>query len=153
MLHSVAVPNSFAARYASHCATSCPMLRKRVISGPPPSAGALAGRVWAVCPAGRDPIPSPPEERGCFQAALSISTLCCAIVLPGRNRAGNLDSGPDLGGILVGKTYQDRPSRRPAGGPILMFSRLASGRNPARKLDFRPGSTFAQHRVVTVMLG
>ncbi len=30
---------------------------------------------------------------------------------------------------------------RPAGGPILMFSRLESGRNPARKNDLRCGST------------
>ncbi len=29
---------------------------------------------------------------------------------------------------------------RPAGGPILMFSRPDPGRNPARKTDFRPGS-------------
>ncbi len=33
--------------------------------------------------------------------------------------------------------------RRPAGEPNLMFSRLEFGRNPARKLDFRPGGTIA----------
>jgi hypothetical protein len=33
-----------------------------------------------------------------------------------------------------------------------MFSRLESGRNPARKLDFRPGSTIAQHRVLNIRL-
>jgi hypothetical protein len=33
--------------------------------------------------------------------------------------------------------------RRPAGGPILVFSRQHSGKNPARKADFRPGSTIA----------
>ncbi len=36
---------------------------------------------------------------------------------------------------------------RPAGGPILRFFRLESGRNPALMTDFRSGSTIAQHRV------
>ncbi len=35
------------------------------------------------------------------------------------------------------------PAGRPAGGPILMLSRLESDRNPDRKFDFRPGSTIA----------
>ena len=36
---------------------------------------------------------------------------------------------------------------RPAGVPILKLSRSESGRNPARKTDFRPGGTMARHRV------
>ena len=36
---------------------------------------------------------------------------------------------------------------RPAGMPILKLSRSESGRNPARKTDFRPGGTLAKHRV------
>jgi hypothetical protein len=35
----------------------------------------------------------------------------------------------------------------PAGGPILRLSRFESDRNPAWKLDFRPESTIAKHRV------
>jgi hypothetical protein len=36
---------------------------------------------------------------------------------------------------------------RPAGGPLLRRFRLESGRNPARKTDFRPGTINASHRV------
>jgi hypothetical protein len=68
-------------------------------------------------------------------------TLCYAIVLPGRKlgfRAGfrshfiggSLKIGPQAG-------------RRPNVGPILRVSRLESGRNPARKTGFRPGSIIA----------
>ncbi len=32
---------------------------------------------------------------------------------------------------------------RPAGGPILRLPWVESGRNPARKNDFRPGNTIA----------
>ena len=34
-----------------------------------------------------------------------------------------------------------------------MFSRYQSGQNPARKADFRPGSTIAQHRVDLYLSG
>ena len=43
-------------------------------------------------------------------------------------------SGPEIG--LPGRW-------RPAGKPILRRPRLESGRNPARKPDFRPGSSIA----------
>jgi hypothetical protein len=53
-------------------------------------------------------------------------------------RAGNRVSGPDSNreNIKIGP---------PAGlgGPILKLSRLVSGRNPARKPNFRAGSTIA----------
>ena len=38
---------------------------------------------------------------------------------------------------------------RPAGGPILKFSRLESGRNAAQKTDFRTGSTIEYPRVTS----
>ncbi len=68
-------------------------------------------------------------------------TLCYAIVLPGRKsgfRAGcrpetsreNIEIGPPVG-------------RRPAGGPISMFSQSESGRNLAPKPDFWPGNVIA----------
>ena len=74
--------------------------------------------------------------------AVIFRILCYAIVLPGRKssfRAGfrpdssreSIDIGPPAG-------------FRPAGGPIFGLSRLESGRNPTRKVDFRPGSTVAQ---------
>ncbi len=69
------------------------------------------------------------------------ATLCHAIVFPGR-RSGflygfrsdscreSLNIGPPAG-------------RRPAGGQILRPYRLESGRNPARKTDFRLRSLIA----------
>jgi hypothetical protein len=56
-------------------------------------------------------------------------TLCYAIVLPGRSSGFRAGVRPD--------SFRD--AGRPAGGPISRCSRLE--RNPARKLDFRPGST------------
>ncbi len=57
----------------------------------------------------------------------------------------NCASGPEIGLFRVG--LRPDPLResvkldlRPAGGPILRLSRAESGRNPARKFDFRPGS-------------
>ena len=70
-----------------------------------------------------------------------LGVVCYAIVLPGRKsgfRAGfRLDSNRES--IKIGPPA----GRRPAGKPISRLSRLESGRNPARKLDFRPGSTIA----------
>ena len=68
-------------------------------------------------------------------------TLCYAIVLPGRKSGFRAGFRPDS----IRESIEISPSagRRPAGGLILMLSRLESGRNPARKPDFRPGSTIA----------
>ena len=68
-------------------------------------------------------------------------TLCYAIVLPGRKSGFRAGFRPDSsrGNLKIGPPA----GLRPAGGPILMLSRLESGRNPARKPDFRPGSTIA----------
>ncbi len=53
--------------------------------------------------------------------------------------------GPISAGLKSGKPEKKRPA---AGrGANFEASRLESGRNPARKPDFRPGSTIAQHRV------
>ena len=72
---------------------------------------------------------------------IKTHTLGYAIVLPGRKsgfRAGfRLDSNRE--NIKIGPPA----GLRPAEGPILMFSRLESGRNPARKPDFQPGSSIA----------
>ncbi len=55
-------------------------------------------------------------------------------MLPGRK------SARISAGFSSGK-HQHRPPTglRPAGGPILRPARIESGRDPARKLDFRPG--------------
>ncbi len=68
-------------------------------------------------------------------------TLCYAIVLPGRKsglRAG-CRSDSDRERINIGPLA----GRRPAGQPMLTLSQLESGRNPARKPDFRAGGTMA----------
>jgi hypothetical protein len=59
-----------------------------------------------------------------------------SIVLQGRKSGFRAGFGP----------ASDRESIKspPAGGQILMFCRLESGRNAARKPDFRPGSILAQ---------
>ncbi len=72
------------------------------------------------------------------------------VTLPGRisgARAGfRTDSGRESLKI-------DPPAGLPPpGGSILCFSPVASGRKPARKQDFRPGSTIAQHRVLSLSL-
>ncbi len=83
--------------------------------------------------------------RQCGTTKTIKRTLCHTIMLPGRksglrarfrwdSNRENLKIGPAAG-------------LRPAGGPILMLSRLESGRNPARKPDFRTGSTIVRHRV------
>ncbi len=66
--------------------------------------------------------------------------LFYAIVLPGQKSVFRAGCRPDS----IREGLQIGPS---AGGPILMFSRLESGRNPTRKPDFRPGATIASHRV------
>ncbi len=67
------------------------------------------------------------------------STLCDAIVLPGRKSVFRAGCRPDSNR----KSFKIGPpaGRRPA--PIVKLSRLESGRNPARKPDFWPGSTIA----------
>ncbi len=68
-----------------------------------------------------------------------VITLCYAIVLPSRKSAFRAGFRPvcyweiTVIGPLAG--------RRPAGGPISVFSRQQSGQNLARKADLRPGST------------
>ncbi len=63
-------------------------------------------------------------------------TLCYATVLPGRKSGFWAGFRPDSRreSIKIGPLA----GRRLAGGPILMFSRLDSGRDPARKLDDPP---------------
>ncbi len=59
-------------------------------------------------------------------------------------QAGNLASGPDFGRTLIGKASKSAlwsAVGRPE-GRFWVF-RLESGRNPARKPDFRPGLTIA----------
>ncbi len=70
-----------------------------------------------------------------------LPALCYTIVPPGR------ESG-FRSGLRPGSSRESLYTGSPGGRrPILRFSRLQSGRNMARKLDFRPGSTIASHRV------
>jgi hypothetical protein len=69
------------------------------------------------------------------------NTLCYAIMPPGRKLGFRGGFRPDSNRET--KNIGSPAGRRPAGGQILMLSRLASGRNPARKTDFRRGGTIA----------
>ena len=64
-------------------------------------------------------------------------------MLPGRKSGFRAGFRPDSSreSIKIGPPG----GLRPAGGTILRLSRLESSRNPARKPDFRPGSTIAKH--------
>ncbi len=72
---------------------------------------------------------------------LALSILGYAIVLPGRKSSYRAGFRPDHSR----ETFKIGPPTgpRPAGGPIVRFSRLESGRNPVRKIDFRPRSSIA----------
>ncbi len=72
-------------------------------------------------------------------------TLCKAIVLPGRKSDFRAGFGPDC--YRESTEIGPPAGRRPAGGQISVFSRLQSSQNPARKVDFQPRSTIAQHGV------
>ncbi len=90
--------------------------------------------------------PVPPGTQTWGVTLIAIATLCYAMVLLGRKSGIRAAFRPDS--IREGINIGPPAGLRPAGGPILMHSRIESGRNPARKLDFRPGGTIAQHRVV-----
>jgi hypothetical protein len=63
------------------------------------------------------------------------------MVLPGRKSAFRAGFQPDC---YLESTENGSPAGlRPAEGPISVLSRQQSGQNPARKADFRPGSTIA----------
>ncbi len=83
--------------------------------------------------------PSSNRGRSVGPSFLDKVIPCYAIVLPGRKsalRAGfRVDSTREI--LKIGCPA----GRRPAVGPILMFSRVESFQNPARKFDFRPGGT------------
>jgi hypothetical protein len=72
-------------------------------------------------------------------------------VLPGRKSGFRAGSRPDsnLRNLKIGPPA----GRRPAAGPIFMFSRSESDQNPARKADFRPGTTMAKHKAQESNLG
>ncbi len=64
-------------------------------------------------------------------------TLCYAVMLPGwkSDFRGGFEPHSNQENTEIGP-----PARlRPAGGPMLRLSRLESGRNPARRTDFRLG--------------
>ncbi len=79
--------------------------------------------------------PRPPQRR----IRTTGAGLCYAIVLAGRRLGLRAGLQPDS----IWESFEIGPPAglQPAGGPILMFSRLESGQNPARKPDFRPGGT------------
>ncbi len=71
--------------------------------------------------------------------------LCYAIMLPSLKASFRAGFRPDSN--RENNKIGPPAGRRPVGGPILKLSRLESGRNPARKPDFRPGGNIASHRV------
>jgi hypothetical protein len=81
-----------------------------------------------------------PERPNSHDTFIHDMILCYLIVLPGKSafRAGfrpdcyqeSAEIGPPAG-------------LRPAGGPISVLTRKQSKRNPARKPNFRPGSSIA----------
>ncbi len=76
---------------------------------------------------------------------MRLTTLGYAIVIPGRKSVFRAGFQPDSNRekFKIGHAA----GLRPAGAPILMFSRPTSGRNPAQKLDCRHGSTSLQHHM------
>ncbi len=84
-------------------------------------------------------------RRSTASASSTTQTQCYAIAVPCWKPGFRAGLRPDSS--LEHVKICPPPDLRPAGGPVLMFSRLESGRNPARKSDFRPGSTIAQRRV------
>jgi hypothetical protein len=83
--------------------------------------------------------------------------VCWQPACPTPVKQVNWTSGPEIGLPAAfrpdssGDSFTMGPPAgfRPAGGPILRFYRLDSGRNLARKPDFRPGSTIALYRGAT----
>ncbi len=73
-------------------------------------------------------------------------TPCYAIEPPGRKSGFRAEFRPDSNRENLKSCSPAGLRLRPAGRPILMFSRLESGRNLARKPDFGPGNKIAQHR-------
>ncbi len=61
---------------------------------------------------------------------------------PELRRPGKISAGFQSGRHQIGPLA----GLRPAGGPIFKFSRLESGRNPARKPDFWPGRRLRNKR-------
>ncbi len=92
---------------------------------------------WVDSTVQRDGVSPGPSSAG---AAHSLKT---AVARP--NGASGFWAGFRLDSNRESFKLGPPAGRRPAGGPILSLSRLES--NPARKPDFRPGSTIAQQRV------
>ncbi len=67
------------------------------------------------------------------------ATLCYAITLPGRKSGFQARFRPDSS--REGLKCDPPAGLRPVGVPILMPSRLGSGRNPVRKSDFQSGTS------------
>ncbi len=95
---------------------------------------AVGGGVFKPTPAGES-VRGPPDA----------ITRCYAILLPGRKSAFRAGFWPDC--YRENTKVGPPASRRPAGGPISVFSGWQSGQSPARKADLRPGRIIAQHRV------
>ena len=92
--------------------------------------------VWGLCQMGFETV------RHSGSLGHPKPTSCYAIMLPGRKSGFRAGFRPDSNreSLKIGPPA----GRRPAGGPILTASRLESGRNPARKPDFRRGSIIVQ---------
>ncbi len=74
--------------------------------------------------------------------------LCNAASGPEIWFPGQISAGFDQESLKIGPPA----GKRPAEEMILMLSRLECGRNPARKPDFRTGSSIAQHRVPSLFV-
>ncbi len=86
----------------------------------------------------------------CIYTYIYICTLCYAIMLQGRKSGFRAGFRPDSNreNIKIGPPAD----LRPAGVPILRLSRLESGRSPARKPDFRPGSSTILRNIKSISI-
>ena len=89
---------------------------------------------------GTSVVASEPSSNAVY-IKIGLATLCYAIRLPGRRAGFRAGCRPDSNRASI--QISSPAGLRPARGLMLKLSRLDSGRNLARKPDFRSGCTIA----------